>query len=64
MNTFKYLLSLASNFFGFLTVFFKEKNQKNVQERKARAADEKFKNVAKAAISKKDIRKMRDFLSE
>ena len=64
MNIFKSIVDAISNFFAFVGIYFKEKNRKEVQVRKELAADEKFKNIAKVAIKKRDIKKVRDFLSE
>jgi hypothetical protein len=58
------ILDFFSNVFGFVTEYFKRKNEKDVKERKMKATDNEFKDVAKKAIANKDIKKIRDLLSE
>jgi len=64
MSWVKSIFSFLGKTLDVLKLYFKEKNTARVQDRKIQAADEKFKNIAKDAISKKDIKKIRDFLSE
>lgn len=58
------ILDFFSSVFGFVTEYFKKKNEKDVKERKMKATDNAFKDVAKKAIANKDIKKIRDLLSE
>jgi hypothetical protein len=58
------ILDFFSNVFGFVTEYFKKKNEKDIKERKMKATDNEFKDVAKKAIANKDIKKIRDLLSE
>jgi hypothetical protein len=64
MTWLKSVLDVVANVFGFITEFFKRKNEKDIKERKERAIDHKFKDVAIKAIKDKDIKKIRDLLSE
>lgn len=64
MSWFSSLLNTIANFFGFITEYFKRKNEKDVKERKMKASDQEFKEVAKRAIAQKDVKKIRDLLSE
>lgn len=64
MSWVKSIFDLLSNVFGFITEYFKKKNEKDVKERKIKASDAEFKDIAKTAIAKKDIKKIRDLLSE
>lgn len=60
----KSILDFFSSVFGFVTEYFKRKNEKDVKERKIKATDSAFKDIAKKAIANKDIKKVRDLLSE
>lgn len=64
MTWLKSVLDVVANVFGFITEFFKRKNEKDIKERKERKLDHNFKDIANKAIRKKDIKKIRDFLSE
>ena len=64
MSWFKTIFDLISNVLGFITEYFKKKNEKDVKERKIKASDAEFKDIAKKAIANKDIKKIRDLLSE
>lgn len=64
MSWVKSILDVVSSVFGFITEFFKRKNEKDIKERKIKASDQAFKDVAKKAIANKDIKKIRDLLSE
>jgi hypothetical protein len=64
MTWLKSVLDVVANVFGFITEFFKRKNEKDIKERKERDIDHKFKDIAIKAIKDKDIKKIRDFLSE
>jgi hypothetical protein len=64
MSWFSSILNAVSNFFGFITEYFKRKNEKDVKERKMKASDQGFKEIAKKAIAEQDVKKIRDLLSE
>jgi hypothetical protein len=64
MGWVKSILDVVANVFGFITEFFKRKNEKDIKLRKEQKIDSKFKNIAKDAIKNKDIKKIRDLLSE
>jgi len=64
MDWVKSILAFFANAFAFVTEYFKRKNEKDVKERKMKASDVVFKDVAKKAIANKDIKKIRDLLSE
>lgn len=64
MSWVKSILDVVANVFGFITEFFKRKNEKDIKQRKEQKIDSKFKDIAKTAIGKKDLKKMRDLLSE
>lgn len=64
MGWIKSVLDVVANVFGFITEFFKRKNEKDIKQRKEKKIDSKFKDIAKTAINKKDIKKIRDLLSE
>ena len=59
MSWAKSILDVIANVFGFITQYFKEKNAAPIKKRKEEQYEEEFKN-----ITKKDIKKIRDFLSE
>jgi len=60
----KSILEFLTNIFGFITEYFKKKNEQDVKERKMKATDNAFKDVAKKTIADKNIKKIRDLLSE
>lgn len=64
MTWLKSALDVIANVFGFITEFFKRKNEKDIKERKERAIDHKFKDIAINAIKEKNVKKVRDLLSE
>jgi hypothetical protein len=64
MSYIQSFLNFVSSIFGFITEYFKRKNEKDVKVRKIKASDNEFKDVAKKAIANKDINKIRDLLSE
>ena len=64
MTWLKSVLDVVANVFGFITEFFKRKNEKDIKERKERKLDHNFKDIANEAIKKRDVKKVRDFLSE
>ena len=64
MSWFKSILDVIANIFSFITQYFREKNAAPVKKRKEEQHEEEFKNIAKKAISKRDVKKVRDLLSE
>ena len=60
----KSVLDAVTSVFGFITEFFKRKNEKDIKQRKEQKIDAKFKDLTKKAISKKDTKRVRDLLSE
>jgi hypothetical protein len=64
MSWIKSVLDVIANVFGFITQYFKEKNERPVKERKIQNEEEAFKNEVKTVIKKQDIKKIRDLLSE